>query len=350
MWVLDISKLTLKFPAPLCFFNNPAKSFLQSDILAYAALDAYYLLLLFLAFSHYGFVPKVYNAPALFPHNSLDATEIDHLAKTIITAFHDIALSDVLPANSTDRVYPTISQIALPVIMQEEVLSAYKFFMFDCTSSDHGRSFCLGTVPNCFRSINVLVRTTHPKLLTAPKKPKKKKKKQKDEWNKLPDVSDDEDPALQPRSMFKDPKRLQAAFTSAMKSGLTDWLIESLNFPVLPMHKLAIRDCLHYKTDTALPPIWHKVDDVRIKRIAADQSNLLTKWMNRIPAREPSFARDPGTYVCNQFALCPIIFDEEFHIETSEQQIDIDESDYRANPHSHFHFYSILLNVIDFQN
>uniref|UniRef100_A0A915K0F0 Uncharacterized protein n=1 Tax=Romanomermis culicivorax TaxID=13658 RepID=A0A915K0F0_ROMCU len=37
-----------------------------------------------------------------------------------------------------------------------------------------------------------LTRTTHPKLLTAPKVPKKKKKKQKDEWNKSPDVSNDE--------------------------------------------------------------------------------------------------------------------------------------------------------------
>uniref|UniRef100_A0A915ISA2 Uncharacterized protein n=1 Tax=Romanomermis culicivorax TaxID=13658 RepID=A0A915ISA2_ROMCU len=162
------------------------------------ALDAYYLLLLFLAFGHYGFVPKVYNAPALFPHNSLDATEIDHLAETIITAFHNGALSEVLPTNSTDRVYPTISQIALPANMREEVLSACKFFMFDCTSSDHSPSFCLGTVPNCFRSVKVLMRTTHRKLLTPPKVPKKKKKKQKDKWNKSLDVSDDEDLSLQP--------------------------------------------------------------------------------------------------------------------------------------------------------
>uniref|UniRef100_A0A915J1L9 Uncharacterized protein n=1 Tax=Romanomermis culicivorax TaxID=13658 RepID=A0A915J1L9_ROMCU len=39
----------LRFPAAMRFFNNPATSFLQSDVLAYAALDAYYLLLLFLA-------------------------------------------------------------------------------------------------------------------------------------------------------------------------------------------------------------------------------------------------------------------------------------------------------------
>uniref|UniRef100_A0A915IVT4 Uncharacterized protein n=1 Tax=Romanomermis culicivorax TaxID=13658 RepID=A0A915IVT4_ROMCU len=67
------------------------------------------------------------------------------------------------------------------------------------------------------------MRTTHPKLLTAPKVPKKKKKKQKDEWNKLPDVSDDEDPALKPRWILDDPKRLQAAVTSAMKKVDGDW-------------------------------------------------------------------------------------------------------------------------------
>uniref|UniRef100_A0A915K647 Uncharacterized protein n=1 Tax=Romanomermis culicivorax TaxID=13658 RepID=A0A915K647_ROMCU len=127
--------------------------------------------------------------------------------------------------------------------------------MIDCTSSGHDLSFCLGMVPNHFGNIKVLTRTTYPKLLTTPKVPKKKKK-QKDKWNKSVDVSDDEDPALQPRSLFHDPKRLQAAITSAMKSRLTDGLIE----------------------------------------------------------------------------------------------IDIDKSNYMANPHSHFYFYSNLLNIIDFQN
>uniref|UniRef100_A0A915JJU3 Uncharacterized protein n=1 Tax=Romanomermis culicivorax TaxID=13658 RepID=A0A915JJU3_ROMCU len=142
MWALDVSKLTLKFPAALRFFNNPMTSFLQSNVLPYAALDAYYLLLLFLAFDCYGFIPEVYNALALFPHDSLDPTKIDHLAETLIAAFHNVALTDVLPANSADKIYPTISQITLTAIMGEEVLSAYKFFMFDCTHSDHGWSFC----------------------------------------------------------------------------------------------------------------------------------------------------------------------------------------------------------------
>uniref|UniRef100_A0A915K5M7 DNA-directed DNA polymerase n=1 Tax=Romanomermis culicivorax TaxID=13658 RepID=A0A915K5M7_ROMCU len=244
MWVLDVSKLTLKFAATLRFFNNPATSFLQSDVLMYAALDAYYRLLLFLAFGHYGFIHEAYNAPGLFPHDSLDATKINHLTETIIATFHNVPLSGVLPADSANRVYPTISQIALPPIMRDEVLSAYKFFMFDCTLSDHGWSFCLGTVPNGFGSLKVLRHTTHPKLLTTPKVPKKKKKKQKDEWNKSPDVSDDEDPALQPQLIFNDPKRLQAAVMSAMKSNLTDQLIELLIFPVSPMYKLAICDRL----------------------------------------------------------------------------------------------------------
>uniref|UniRef100_A0A915ISF7 Uncharacterized protein n=1 Tax=Romanomermis culicivorax TaxID=13658 RepID=A0A915ISF7_ROMCU len=62
--------------------------------------------------------------------------------------------------------------------------------------------------------------------------------------------------------MFEDPKRLQAAVTSAMKSGLTDRLIELLNFPVLPMYKLASHDGLQYETDHGLPPIPHEVEDV----------------------------------------------------------------------------------------
>uniref|UniRef100_A0A915HSU7 Uncharacterized protein n=1 Tax=Romanomermis culicivorax TaxID=13658 RepID=A0A915HSU7_ROMCU len=142
--------------------------------------------------------------------------------------------------------------------------------MFDCAWSDHGWSFCLGKVPNDFCSIKVLTHTMHLKLLTTPKVPKKKKKKQKDEFNKSPDISDDKDPALQPRSMFNDPKRHQAAVTSAMKRGLTDWLIKLLNFRVSPLYKLAIWDCLQYKTDPALPPIPHEVDNKWIKRVAID--------------------------------------------------------------------------------
>uniref|UniRef100_A0A915HHC3 Uncharacterized protein n=1 Tax=Romanomermis culicivorax TaxID=13658 RepID=A0A915HHC3_ROMCU len=110
---------------------------------------------------------------------------------------------------------------------------------------------------------------THPKLLTTPKVPKKKK--QKDEWNKSPEVSDEEDQSLQPKSLFEDPKRLQAAVTSAMKSGLTDQLIQLLNFPVSPMYKLAIRDPIQFNPDPALPPIPHEVDDMWIKRVTADQ-------------------------------------------------------------------------------
>uniref|UniRef100_A0A915JLU5 Uncharacterized protein n=1 Tax=Romanomermis culicivorax TaxID=13658 RepID=A0A915JLU5_ROMCU len=59
MWALDILKLTLRFPATLRFFNNPATLFLQSDVLAYAALEAYYPLSLFLAFGRYSFVSEV---------------------------------------------------------------------------------------------------------------------------------------------------------------------------------------------------------------------------------------------------------------------------------------------------
>uniref|UniRef100_A0A915IG44 Uncharacterized protein n=1 Tax=Romanomermis culicivorax TaxID=13658 RepID=A0A915IG44_ROMCU len=203
MWALDVSKLRLKFPAPLRFFNNLATSFLQSDVLAYAALDAYYPLLLFLAFGPYGFVPEVYNAPMLFPHDSLDATKIDHLAETLIAAFHNVALTDVLCADSADKIYSTILQIALPAIMEDEhILRPQSVILFRNGAQQFSKH----------QNINVhdTSQASHP--------PPESAQRQKDEWNKSLDVSDEEDPALQPRSMFNDPKRLQAVVTSAMKS------------------------------------------------------------------------------------------------------------------------------------
>uniref|UniRef100_A0A915I564 Uncharacterized protein n=1 Tax=Romanomermis culicivorax TaxID=13658 RepID=A0A915I564_ROMCU len=95
MWAFHVSKLTLKFLTVLRFFNNCHMSFLQPDVLAYAALDVFSPILLFLAFGRYGFVPEVYSPLVLFLHDSLDATEIDNLAETLIAAFHNVLLNDV---------------------------------------------------------------------------------------------------------------------------------------------------------------------------------------------------------------------------------------------------------------
>uniref|UniRef100_A0A915JYE6 Uncharacterized protein n=1 Tax=Romanomermis culicivorax TaxID=13658 RepID=A0A915JYE6_ROMCU len=78
MWVFYVSRLTLKFLAALHFFNNHHLSFLQTDIIAYATLDAFYPILLFLTFGHYCFILEVYGTPGLYPYDSLEAAEIDN--------------------------------------------------------------------------------------------------------------------------------------------------------------------------------------------------------------------------------------------------------------------------------
>uniref|UniRef100_A0A915JPZ6 Uncharacterized protein n=1 Tax=Romanomermis culicivorax TaxID=13658 RepID=A0A915JPZ6_ROMCU len=83
--------------------------------------------------------------------------------------------------------------------------------------------------------MKTLTGTTHLELLTA-LKALKKKKKQKDKWNKSSDVSDKEDPSLQPKKLYDDSKRLQAAVALAMKSGLMLRLIKLLSFLISPFY------------------------------------------------------------------------------------------------------------------
>uniref|UniRef100_A0A915J2H6 Uncharacterized protein n=1 Tax=Romanomermis culicivorax TaxID=13658 RepID=A0A915J2H6_ROMCU len=114
---------------------------------------------------------------------------------------------------------------------------------------------------------------------------KKKKKKQKDEWNKWPEVSYKEDPSLQPKLLYEDAKRLQAALASAMKSSLTHHLMELLGFPVSPIYKLAIHNRITFKNDLLLPT---EVDDVWIEHVATDQ-----------PLRDPTYHGTHYRYLPN---------------------------------------------------
>uniref|UniRef100_A0A915HE61 Uncharacterized protein n=1 Tax=Romanomermis culicivorax TaxID=13658 RepID=A0A915HE61_ROMCU len=88
-------------------------------------------------------------------------------------------------------------------------------------------------------------------------------------------------------------------------------------------------------------------------------TRLTTSGPNALPPISPCASApitaliipsNPGTYICNRFTLRPIVFNEEFHMETPVEEIEINESDYTANPHSCFHFYSSFIALIDFQN
>uniref|UniRef100_A0A915I922 Secreted protein n=1 Tax=Romanomermis culicivorax TaxID=13658 RepID=A0A915I922_ROMCU len=105
----------------------------------------------------------------------------------------------------------------------------------------------------------------------------------------------------------------------------------------------SVNDLLLRHTQTMTPEIRATFYECMWYRTDGNLKSRLTNWMNHIPKCEPAFTTDPRTFICNRFALCPIIFDEEFRMETCVEEIEIDESDYTANPHSRFHFYSSFI-------
>uniref|UniRef100_A0A915HXN5 Uncharacterized protein n=1 Tax=Romanomermis culicivorax TaxID=13658 RepID=A0A915HXN5_ROMCU len=64
-----------------------------------------------------------------------------------------------------------------------------------------------------------------------------------------------------------------------MKMSLMDRLIELLNFWVSPMYKLAIRDCIQFDRDPALPPIPHEVDNVWIECVTTTNHSAIEPTM-----------------------------------------------------------------------
>uniref|UniRef100_A0A915HXM0 Uncharacterized protein n=1 Tax=Romanomermis culicivorax TaxID=13658 RepID=A0A915HXM0_ROMCU len=55
-------------------------------------------------------------------------------------------------------------------------------------------------------------------------------------------------------------------------------------------------------------------------------------------------------YICNRFTLRLTIFNEDLHMETTVEEIQIDDTHYPSNLHSGFHLYLPLLGYIHFQN
>uniref|UniRef100_A0A915HR86 Uncharacterized protein n=1 Tax=Romanomermis culicivorax TaxID=13658 RepID=A0A915HR86_ROMCU len=111
--------------------------------------------------------------------------------------------------------------------------------------------------------------------------PKKKKKKFKwHEWNQSPDVSNNKDPSLVPKKVYDDPKHLQAAVALAMKSSLMKHLHNLISLTVSLIYKLEVRIHLDKDNDMLLP------------------------------------------------TERPIIFDEDLHMETMVEVLDMDKHNY----------------------
>uniref|UniRef100_A0A915IL59 Uncharacterized protein n=1 Tax=Romanomermis culicivorax TaxID=13658 RepID=A0A915IL59_ROMCU len=97
-------------------------------------------------------------------------------------------------------------------------------------------------------------------------------------------IHDDEDPSLLTKKVYDDPKCLQAAITSAMKSGLMTCLNDLLCFLLSPIYKLEVRAHLDAKNDL-------------LQTTIVDSS-----WLNKLTVTMPLTAAIASPYLAAKFA------------------------------------------------